>query len=113
MGAKKLKAIGQRGSWFATIDGESIPCVHDTWVVRGLGERRYLDPKCDPEGAKWIPFLAALRDGKRAILTKDGPPNENMVRDRVGYIALFSIEDIKAEIGELSFRFTNRLAELE
>jgi hypothetical protein len=43
----------------------------------------YADPKCDPGDAKWVPFLSALREGKLAILTKDGPPNENMSRERL------------------------------
>ncbi len=72
----------------------------------------YVDPKCDPEDAKWVPFLAALSEVKRVILTRDGPPNENMSRDRQGYIALFRIGDITVENGELRFQFIKRLAEL-
>lgn len=83
MGAAKVKAIGQRGSWFAAIDGELIPCVHDSWVIHPNGVMTYADPKCDPGDAKWVPFLSALREGKLAILTKDGPPNENMSRERL------------------------------
>jgi len=25
------KAIGQRGSWFAAVDDEDLPCVHAHW----------------------------------------------------------------------------------
>ena len=25
------KAKGSRGSWFAVVDGETLPCVHEYW----------------------------------------------------------------------------------
>ncbi len=72
----------------------------------------YIDPFCYPEDAKWIPFLSALREQKRAILTKDKPPNEDMVFERQGYVALFRIDHITVENGTLRFQFIERLAEI-
>jgi hypothetical protein len=72
----------------------------------------YADPYCLPEESKWVPFLAALRDKKQAILTKDGPPSADMVFDRKGYIALFQIGALTVENGTLRFEFLKRLANL-
>jgi hypothetical protein len=62
MAIPRRKAVGHRGSWFADIDGESFPCVHEYWVRRIDGKRMYVDPYCDPEAGKWPRFLTALRD---------------------------------------------------
>ena len=112
MAIPKAKAIGQRGSWFAANDGESFPCVHEYWTRRIGGKMVYADPYCLPEEAKWASFLAALREKRRAILTKDGPPSADMVFDRKGYIALFQIDTPTLEDGTLRFEFLKRLTDL-
>ena len=33
---EKKKAIGTRGSWYAVVDGETLPCVHKFWWKSGL-----------------------------------------------------------------------------
>ena len=103
MAIPKAKATGQRGSWFAAIDGELFPCVHEYWTRRVGGKMAYADPYCLPEHAKRAPFLTALRDKRQAILTKDGPPSAEMVFDRKGYIALFQIDTPTVEDGTLRF----------
>ena len=112
MAIPKVRAIGHRGSWFADIDGEALPCVHEYWTRRIDGKLMYVDPYCVPEEAKWAPFLAALRDKKRAILTKDKPPSVNMIFEREGYIALFQIDTVTVDDGTLRFAFVERLADI-
>ncbi len=109
---RKLKAKGQRGSWFAVVDGETFPCVHQYWTSHLNGSLVYTDPYCSPDDAKWVAFLAALHEKKRAVLTRDGPPNGEMVFERQGYVALFRIDLIRVENGTLRFQFAERLAEL-
>lgn len=114
MGVPKLKATGQRGSWFAEVDGEFIPCAHKHWTRTAPGSMTYDDPHFSPETeAKWEPFVAALKAGKRAILTSDDVTNEGHAFERTGYIALYAIDDVEIVGENLRFRFTKRLAELE
>jgi hypothetical protein len=101
-----LKAHGARGSWFAELDGASVPCVHEYWTKKMV----YDDPGCQPDHPKWVPFLAALEDGKRAILTLDKTSDGGKSFDRQSYIALFRIDDIQIADGHLRFRFVERLA---
>lgn len=42
-----LKAIGSRGDWFATIEGERVPCVWSWWLTGN----HYLDPRIEAEQA--------------------------------------------------------------
>ncbi len=106
----KKKAIGSRGSWFATIDGEAFPCVHEYWWRKG---GFYHDPNARPEEGKWIEFIGALKTKKRAILTKDKVLDELLAFERLGYVALFEIDDVIVDGPNLTFRFGKRIAELE
>ena len=73
----------------------------------------YLDPHCEPDDpVKWIPFIAALKDKKRAILTHDDVAADGNSYVRQGYIALFRIDDVVAEEGNLRFNFIERIANL-
>jgi hypothetical protein len=114
MGVPKLKATGQRGSWFAEVDGESIPCGHKHWTRNTRGSMVYDDPYFSPETeAKWEPFVAALKAGKRVILTNDNVSDEGHAFERTGYIALYAIDNVEIVGENLRFRFIKRLAELE
>ena len=75
----KLKGKGSRGSWFARVAGERLPCIYREWVVP---PRRYLDPEAQPGVGKWDEFITALRETKRAILAS-GARGENggLLRD--------------------------------
>lgn len=43
---RAARAKGQRGSWFATVEGKVLPCVHKHWV-KGLSHH---DPFARHEG---------------------------------------------------------------
>lgn len=109
--ARRGKAIGQRGSWFAKINGEEYPCVHKHWFKQG----RYNDPGVKLGDKQCDELVSALRAKKAAILTDDvaiereGQP---LGFDRRGYIALWSIDEVEFDEAGLRFRFTGRLAEL-
>jgi hypothetical protein len=106
------KATGERGSWFATVDGERLPCVHRHWWKNG----RYCDPHVQVGEKKWDEFIAALISGKKAILTNDEPWNGSgpFIRrsGKEAYIALWDIEDVRVEDGKLTFRFARRVVDL-
>ena len=104
------KAKGHQGSWFAEVDGESYPCVHDRYRV-GLHE--YVDPNFDPDSDRAGTLLDALQGG-RAILTK-GKPDDDPASDAIrrdGYVGLFAIENARVEDGALRFTFTERICSL-
>lgn len=61
----KPKAIGSRGSWFAEVLGELLPCVSD----RHLSRRHYVDAGSDPSKSKWDRYIEAIKRSKRVVLT--------------------------------------------
>src|SRR3546814_11835497 len=70
------KPKGRQGSWLAEWDGEQLPCVHKRWTKGTWPE--YVDPGVD-DRPEWVPFVTALSDGKKALLTtrdipEDGEP---------------------------------------
>jgi hypothetical protein len=74
----------------------------------------YDDADYQPEEEKWVPFIAALKKG-RAILTRDQASDMGkgfVSFERLGYIAVFRIEDVSVKRGHLRFRFTARFADL-
>ncbi len=90
---KKRKAIGQRGSWFAEVDEELLPCVHQHWWKDG----RYHDPNFAARTSQWDRLIEAINEKKRVILTTDIALEEGGFQ-RTGYIAVFEISDVK--VGE-------------
>ncbi|HEX2256262.1 MAG TPA: hypothetical protein VHG92_06090 [Afifellaceae bacterium] len=102
------KAIGHRGLWFATVDGERLPCVHAYWFKGG----RYHDPNIRLDEAKWRELVDAIRAKKKVILTNDKVSDEETAFQRTSYIAVFSVDDISVEDG-LRFRFVDRLYSLQ
>jgi hypothetical protein len=117
----KLKAKGERGWWFATIQGtppegihKVIPCVHNRW--RG-GERNqwYHDPHAVPNEPKWAAFIDAIKTKRQVILTRDSAPEgmKDGVLPRLDYIAVFEINDFEVGSDYLRFRFGRRRAHLE
>jgi hypothetical protein len=107
----KYKATGRRGSWFATVNGESLPCVHSHWLRKG----RYHDPHAAPGTAQWDEHFAAIRDGQRVILTKSEIADEvaGSGFDRKEYVAVFSVDEVEISGNDLRFRLRDRLTELE
>ncbi len=106
------KAVGQRGSWFAAVDAEKLPCVHAHWF-KG---REYDDPDARPDDAGFQELFAAIRDKKRVILTKDEvlyTGEEHTGFQRTGYVAVFSVSDPVLDERGLRFQFIKRLFNLE
>ncbi len=105
------KATGSRGSWFATVDGESLPCVHKHWWKNG----RYHDPHACLGQPKWDEFIAALKAGKKAVLTNDDLLPSGGFKRKSGqeaYIGVFEIDEIEVNGTDLMFRFVRRIDEL-
>ena len=75
MSAGKVKATGQRGEWFATVNGEGYPCIHEYWIKRGHHAAPNVHPSTNSKDAE---LLAALSQGKMAIETKDEVLNEGL-----------------------------------
>lgn len=116
--AVKFSPIGSRGSWFATWQGQSYPCVHNYWRE---GERRqwYNDPHARPGIAKWGEFIAAIRFDCMVIETGDIAPKDfiNGSFERVDYKGLFRVDNFEIQPNEntdglfhLRFRFSERIA---
>lgn len=115
---KLSKAFGQRGSWFATVDGDRLPCVHQYWVKGLLHHDRFRrhDGR-DGEGEKIRELVDAIQAGKRVVLTSDEPQLDaaGEVRGfkRTGYIAVYRVEDVTYSASEgLRFRLAERLKDL-
>lgn len=113
MSRGRLKAVGERGSWFAKVDGERLPCVHQHWVTG----TRHSDPQYQEDDPQWIELRDAIAAGKKVILTKDevrdvlGKKNRRAF-DRIGYIAIFEVDKVKADEAGLHFDLSKRLHEL-
>ena len=108
------KALGERGSWFAKVGGERLPCVHKHWV-HGT---RHSDPGYLADDPKWIEFVDAIIMSKRVILTNDvasvAPDKKSGISfERDGYIAVFEVSDVVADEDGLHFNLVKRLQELQ
>jgi hypothetical protein len=110
----KARAVGERGSWFAKVNGERLPCVHKYWV-KGLHH-------CDPgyiEGEKqWMELVEAIRQKSKVILTKDDKTTEvekksGAAFSRTGYIAVYSVANVEADELGLRFELTDRICDLQ
>jgi hypothetical protein len=99
------KIQGQRGSWFATAGGELLPCVHSHWFKNGW----YADPGVRPGEAQWDGFIAAIKTGKKVILTTDNVSEDDKAFERTGYVAIFRVDDVVVSDGVLKFKFVERL----
>lgn len=108
------KATGSRGSWFATVDGELLPCVHEYWWVKGDTSRRYNDYLLKPSQHN-NDFVARIKDKRQVILTSDKPNSaDNPVPFvRTGYIAIWTIEDVEFDENGLRFRFVDKVCGLK
>ncbi|MGO6702884.1 hypothetical protein ACCS33_26090 [Rhizobium ruizarguesonis] len=112
------KAVGQRGSWFATVDGKELPCVHKHW----LKWPHYHDPfkplENGPSLTKIHEYVQAIQHEKKVILTNDTVhrDQQGMVSGftRQSYVAMFAIDDVTFDPGTgLKFRITSRLSNLQ
>src|SRR3546814_4866977 len=92
------KPKGRQGSWLAEWDGEQLPCVHKRWTKGTWPE--YVDPGVD-DRPEWVPFVTALSDGKKALLTTSDIPEDGEPWRRSGYVAVYAIDDVRIEGGVL------------
>jgi hypothetical protein len=109
----RRKAVGERGSWFATVGDERLPCVHAHWV-KGT---RHSDPGFLEGEGQWPALTSAIRDGKRVILTKDEPldapgKKSGVAFNRTGYIAVFEIDNVETNDAGLHFDLVRRVEDL-
>src|SRR3546814_13205938 len=91
------KPKGRQGSWLAEWDGEQLPCVHKRWTKGTWPE--YVDPGVD-DRPEWVPFVTALSDGKKALLTTSDIPEDGEPWRRSGYVAVYAIDEVRNEGGE-------------
>jgi hypothetical protein len=52
-----FKAVGQRGSWFASVNGETYPCVYAYWFRGGWNH----DPNARPGERKLAQFRRSAK----------------------------------------------------
>lgn len=113
-GVGKKKAVGSRGSWFADVDGELLPCVHKHWWASG---GLYDDPGLRPGMPKGDELVVAIRAAKRVVLTSDtatfGGAGEVVGFERTGYIAVYEVDAIEYDEAGLRFKFVKRLDHLK
>lgn len=123
---KRLKARGRRGSWFAEVEGEQIPCA-GMHRMKGL---LFNNPEFFPGDKRRDELVDALRSGRRVILAEydvtgikapkftlsdeggallPGGP----IRERKLYRCIYEIDDVEFDERGLRFRCTTRIAELE
>lgn len=111
---EKKKAIGRISWWFAEVDGEAIPCVHEHWWQAGPPPR-YNDTEI-PHHQKAHEFVEAIKRLKRVILTKGKAvpkeTGEGILIPRAAYVAVFAVEDIEFDEAGLRFTFLKRLVDL-
>lgn len=93
---------GHSGSWFAEWEGEKLPCVHQHWT-KGCWPK-YVDPGLD-DRSEWRGFIEALKTKKKVILTTSHPPDENGIRRRKSYVAIYEIDNVQTDGGQLTFDF--------
>ena len=112
MAPMKLKATGSRGSWFAEVAGEQLPCVHSRWLRKG---GRYHDPNAAPGTPKFDEHFEAIRRCGRVILTRSdiSDPVGGFGFARKEYVAIFAVSDIAVSGTDLTFQLGARLAELD
>jgi hypothetical protein len=101
---ERAKAIGRRGSWFAKVNGERLPCVHQHWFT-GV---EYDDPFYQEGLEPWPEFVEAIKAGGKVVVTRDevtvkadGKPP---AFKRSGYVAVYRVSDVRIEGSHLRFR---------
>ncbi len=84
------KAIGQRGSWFATAGGGRLPCVHKHVFRNG----RYEAPRAWQSDPKHVELVEGIRRLRRVILSDDKVIGDGEGFERTGYIAIWEVDDV-------------------
>jgi hypothetical protein len=103
-----LKARGQRGSWFARIGDEDVPCA---WLQWRTGNH-YCDPVVRPSEGKWPKYIESIRGGLKVALA-DKREDDDGQWHRAGYIGLFEVSNVTVGETTLEFDFVRRIANLK
>ena len=101
------KAKGLRGTWYADVNGERLPCIHDKNMRAGI----YRAPNADDERHQQL--LSDIIASGKVIMRKSEREGEDQSWTSKGYIAVWSVADAKIENGELTFKFVDRLIDLK
>jgi hypothetical protein len=112
------KAVGRRGSWFATVDGVELPCVHNHWLKLPHYHDPFKPVENGPSLAKIQKYVQAIQHEKKVILTNDTVHRDaqGMVSrfTRESYVAMFAVDDVTFDPGiGLKFTITDRLSDLQ
>ncbi len=110
MSAGKIKAKGHRGEWFATVNGERYPCIHEYWIKQGHHAAPNVHPSTNRKDAE---LVEALAQGKLAVETKDEVLNDGLGFVRKGYKALWRIDGVHMVEDTLHFDLIERVANLK
>ena len=67
---------------------------------------------------KWPEFVEAIKAEKTVVLTKDrplfdDPETEELAFERIGYIAVFEVDNVETSAAGLEFDLVRRVAELK
>jgi hypothetical protein len=73
----------------------------------------YHDPNCIAGESKWDEYVAAIRSGRKVILTTDNVIGEGPSFQRSGYVGVFTVDDISLDGRNLRLRLVDRLIDLE
>lgn len=103
----KPKAVGARGSWFAEVQGEQLPCVHDYW----LGKMHYIDPGVVVGQRQWDEYIEAIKQKQIVVLTH-GKRGEDGVFHRSGYVATYAVANVCVTQAGLEMDLIKRLINL-
>jgi len=109
-----MKPKGRRGEWFAIHEGRRLPCAHKVLTRVVDRQMEYYDPYVDLSSSKYTEFVEAIQQQKEVILTEDQltfSGNADPVFNRIDYIALFKVDNVRVEDGVLRFNFVKRLDE--
>ena len=104
----QYKVKGERGSWFANVNGERLPCVHQYWIT-GTQHRSF---RTIQNGAKDLALVKAIRELKKVVVTTDIVFDEGCEFERTGYVGVFAVDNVDWRRGELVFDLVERLADL-
>jgi len=112
------KAIGRRGSWFAEVAGEKLPCIHRHWLkvfdYHDPFDRRHEAAK----QRKIAEYVDAIRSAGRVILTDDDaiydPDGKVSGFSRTSYIAIYGVDNVSFDTANgLTLQISTRLENLE
>ena len=98
-----VRIRGERGSWYADVEGERLPCVHDKNMKPGGWYRAPAD--ADPSH---LALLEAIRSCGRVVVRKSERISDDAAWESKGYIGVFDVADAIIEDGEFQFRFLRR-----